>query len=199
MIHCSMIGAPPIEITYLGQSSSASIGPDRPDRWIVAFMVTENDGAAAMSSCTFNGVAGTVADSPSMADGAGIAYANVPTGSTVSFAQSGLFGSTVVEMYMITGVQSGYYDKSTGAGTVNPSVPSGIAGLIMASRSRGSNGSTSASAGSGATNIKDNGGNFGGGGNPSWIVSHGYSDGSVSPVSLSQSGSFDYSCAVVFS
>jgi len=193
---------PPLIITYLGTNGTGlAIGPARSDRYIVAIGYGENDAAGSMTSCTFDGAAGTIIYSPSRSDSFGMAYKQVTTGTTVTVSIS-QFGFSRAEFYMITGVKTGLYGSTanSSSGTslsCSNATPTGKVALIMGAASRDLNGSFTATAVGGATNVVLNhSGNFGGGGNPSWWAASGYTDKSGSSSGISCNGSSAFSSGV---
>lgn len=188
----------PVVITYLGTNgTNLPIGPARSDRFILAICFGENDAAGAMSSCTFDGVAGTILLQPTLSDSVGMAGKFVTTGTTVSVSVS-QFGGAIVHFYMVTGLKNGLYGltaNTSGGTTLSASqgTPAAKCALIMLARSRSSNGSFSANATGGTTGMAlDSGGNFSGGGNPSWWVASGYGDKTGNSVTGNCNGSSNF-------
>lgn len=170
----------PIEITYLGTGvTGVNIGPARSDRIIVAIGIGENDAAGSMSGATFNAAAGTVIYGPTRSDSFGMAYKNVPTGTTVDVVVT-QFGLQVVHLYMITGYKVGFdnFAANTSAGTTLScavTTPAADCAIIAGAQSSFP---ASFSAHTSSGDVKpgsmtfDSTGNTAGGSNPSWAVSH---------------------------
>lgn len=193
---------PELKITYLGTNPTGlPIGPARPDRIIVAIGYGENDAGGGMSSCTFNGVSGTIEVGPVLSDSFGMAWKYVTTGTTcdVAISQYGLVGYA---FYMITGVQTGLYTKSFGASLAQPGTPAHPSAVIHAARDRGFNGSGFGAYATGASKSHqlDLGYNRGGGGNPAFWSASGYGDSSGGTYNAYLTGSFSdsYGYALVF-
>jgi hypothetical protein len=191
--------AVPLVVSYLGTNGSGlSIGPARSDRYIVAIGYSENDAAGSISSCLFDGVAGTIVFAPTMSDTFSMSYKQVTSGTSVTVSIS-QFGLVRTEFYMVTGTKVGYYGGSanTSGGTsltISNGTPAADCAIIMGSRSRGSSGSFAASVSGGSTGMTlDHGFNHAGGGNPACWASSGYGDKSGVAVHATHSGSSAYS------
>jgi len=178
----------PVEITYLGRNGvSLPIGAARADRMVLAIGFSENDAGGAMSSCTFDGVAGTIILQPTLSDTIGMAAKFIPSGTNVTVSV-GQFGLQFVEHYLVTGLKNGLYGvtSNTSSGTTLSAAqgtPAAKCALFMAARSRVQSGSFSANGTGGTTGLTlDASGNFGGGSSPASWVASGYGDKSGSSV-----------------
>lgn len=189
---------PPLVVSYLGTNGTGlSIGAADANRYIIAIGVGENDSAGQMTDCQFDGVSGTIIYNPSVSDSFGMAYKNVPTGTSVTVS-IGQFGLVRTEFFMVRNAYGGYYGvntNSSGGTTLNCSnaTPVGNVALIMGARSRDQNSSFAAAASGGASGVTlSNSGNHGGGGNPSWWAASGITDklGSASGITCSGASAF---------
>lgn len=194
---------PELTITYLGTNPTGlPIGPARPDRIIVAIGYGENDAGGSMTSCTFNAVAGTIINSPTLADSFGMAYKYVTTGTTCDVAIT-QYGLVRYAFYMITGVKSGYYGGASGYSPAALVLPAQPCAIIHGVRNRHFNGSGFGAYATGPNTKShqlDLGINHAGGGNPAIWAASGYSSGVAGTYNAYTTGAFSdvYGFAAVF-
>lgn len=182
----------PIVISYLGfDLSSVDIGPERADRIIVYAGVGEDDSPATLSSCMFNGISGTIIANPAVPDNGGMAYAVVPTGTTITVVPSQP-GFRIGFLWIITGYKYGFDNvATTGASTVNPTTPMTNSTIVGFARARGPGIGGLSMSGSGllGSSFLDANVNTGGGTAPSVTVGHGYGNATGGTLAISGSGS----------
>lgn len=198
-------GAP--QVAFLGAFTNGSgigfdIGPVRPDRVVVVAAQRELDAASAFATPTINGIAATILVQPAISDPMVMAYAFVPTGTTVNLAcTSGtrMFGWVITGVTALDQVLNG---TASGANyIISPTMPSQPSVIIGIARSRSTQSSYSASVSGVLEDVVTDAYSVSGSGASSWIGAHAKADApGAGTLTLTGSNTYSsgYGAAAIF-
>ena len=185
--------SPPV-VSFLAAFATSitglAIGAARSDRIVVVAAQREDDTNTTCPLPTINGAAPTVVYQGSAPDNMCIAYAVVPTGTTVDIAG----GQARTAAWLIVGATT--LDQTitnTGTGTsidLTSTMPGDAGVIIGIARSRSSMGTSSATGSGTVTGVVKDTSTTSGGGSSGWVAASGYTTGGSGTLSLSQTNSY---------